>query len=255
MKNKDLRRSLVLAGIGVVSGLFLASLQLSQLDDAMRTAAVSQLGSENMVIAIAAVQVGLLTAIASFFGLKLARRTNLRLAWLPPKQAWTAIGGIGLAVALVIGLSDRLIFATYLPPEVLAYEFSLSYFLSSVLYGGIIEEVLLRLFMMSLLVFLLAKVFLRTHSQGDQVSERTIPDYFYIIAIFISALLFAAGYLPATAQLLGLSVPIVIRAFMLNGLAGLGFGYLYWKHGLGSAMAAHILTHVLLQLAILPIIA
>ncbi|MEZ4640827.1 MAG: CPBP family glutamic-type intramembrane protease [Caldilineaceae bacterium] len=164
------------------------------------------------------------------------------------------IGAIALIAALVIALSDRLFFAPYLPADLLTYEFSLSYFIGSVLYGGIIEEVLLRLFVMSLLVFIFVKLFERGESANATAeSVRTIPSWIYVTAIVTAALLFAAGHLPATAQMMGLSVPIVIRSFALNGLAGLGFGYLYWKHGLGSAIAAHMLTHVLMQLVILPI--
>jgi len=55
--------------------------------------------------------------------------------------------------------------------------------------------------------------------------DSAISNWIYITAIFLSAILFAAGHLPATAQLLGLSTPILIRAFVLNGIAGLGFGY------------------------------
>lgn len=258
MNRKDLLISLVLALIGIISGPFLVQVQLTQMDAATKDAVLGQMGSETALIIFSSVQIGVMTAVAAFLGLKLARRTNLRLTWIPGARAWPWIGALALIAALVIALSDRLFFAPYLPAELLTYQFSLSYFIGSVLYGGIIEEVLLRLFVMSLLVFILAKLFVRGKAQLDSanpgaVSVRTIPAWIYVTAIVTAALLFAAGHLPATAQMIGLSVPIVIRSFALNGLAGLGFGYLYWKHGLGSAMAAHLLTHVLMQLVILPI--
>jgi uncharacterized membrane protein YjjP (DUF1212 family) len=39
----------------------------------------------------------------------------------------------------------------------------------------------------------------------------------------------------------------VARALALNGLAGVAFGYLYWKHGLEAAIAGHMSAHVVMQ--------
>ena len=100
---------------------------------------------------------------------------------------------------------------------------------------------------MSLFVLLIKKLFIKS----DQ--SAAIPVWVYITAIILAALLFAAGHLPATAQLLGLSTPIVIRAFVLNGVAGLGFGYLFWKKGLSYAILAHMLVHIFNQLIFLPL--
>jgi hypothetical protein len=40
---------------------------------------------------------------------------------------------------------------------------------------------------------------------------------------------------------------LVTRALTLNGVAGIAFGYLYWRHGLEAAMLAHMSTHLVLQ--------
>jgi len=70
------------------------------------------------------------------------------------------------------------------------------------------------------------------------------------IANIIAAVLFGLGHLPATAASVALTPLVVTRALVLNGLGGVGFGYLYMKHGLESAMIAHfsadIVLHVLL---------
>jgi membrane protease YdiL (CAAX protease family) len=244
---KDLSLSGILAAIGLVAGLAISSYQIPLLAAEIRETLLTQLGSETVAILVSAFQVALLTFLTTFFGLKMARATGLELQWWPPKTAWLPIVVIAILSALVIGLSDLLFFSPYLPESVTDYQFSWLYLVSSVLYGGIIEEILLRLFAMSLLVFLAKILFWRKSAAQD------LPPGVFILAIFLSAALFAAGHLPATAQLLGLSFPIVLRAFLLNGLAGLGFGWLYWKHGLGSAMAAHILTHLVLQLILLPL--
>ena len=74
------------------------------------------------------------------------------------------------------------------------------------------------------------------------------------LVIVVASVLFGLGHLPTTAQLTTLTPLIIARAIVLNGVAGLAFGYLYWKRGLESAMLAHfsadILLHVLLPLVL-----
>ncbi len=111
-------------------------------------------------------------------------------------------------------------------------------------YGGIVEEVLLRLFVMSLFVWLGS--FISKTPEGKPTSA------VFWIAIVLAAVLFGLGHLPATANLFPLTPLVITRAIVLNGLGGLAFGYLYWKRGLESAMIAHfsadIVLHVLLAL-------
>jgi membrane protease YdiL (CAAX protease family) len=117
---------------------------------------------------------------------------------------------------------------------------TVAYILASVLYGGVIEEVMLRLFMMSLIAFLLHLVFGR---KGEKPGTGML-----IAANVIAALLFAAGHLPGTALLLGITPMIVFRCFLLNGSFGLLFGWLYRKYGLRYAMLAHAGCHVVSKL-------
>ena len=114
------------------------------------------------------------------------------------------------------------------------------YLIAMVTYGGVIEEVMLRLFAMSLLVFLLWKLFAR--------KENKPTTAIYVIANVVTALLFAAGHLPTTFILLGSSPMIIIRCFLLNGVFGLAFGLLYRKYGLRYAMIAHAGCHVISKL-------
>ena len=108
------------------------------------------------------------------------------------------------------------------------------------IYGGIIEEVMLRLFMMSLVAFVLHKLFWRKREQT--------PVAALVAANIISALLFAAGHLPTTAALMGLTPMILLRCFLLNGGIGLMLGFLYRKHGLRYAMIAHAGCHIISKL-------
>ncbi len=85
-------------------------------------------------------------------------------------------------------------------------------------YGGITEELLIRLFLFSLLAWLLGKVW---HTQAG------LPTLGALWAAnVIVALLFGLLHLPATAALLPLTTLVITRALLLNGLAGLAFGYL-----------------------------
>ena len=42
-----------------------------------------------------------------------------------------------------------------------------------------------------------------------------------------------------------LTLGILLRCFLFNGGLGLGFGYLYRKYGIGYAMIAHGLAHLI----------
>ena len=109
--------------------------------------------------------------------------------------------------------------------------------------GGIIEEVMLRLFFMSLLVFVVSKIFYKNNSE--------IPGKVYSAANIISALLFAALHFPATIAMTSLTPVLIIRCFLLNGVLGLGFGYLYRKHGIGYAMITHGFAHLIADILML----
>jgi len=65
--------------------------------------------------------------------------------------------------------------------------------------------------------------------------------------IIASAVLFGLGHLPVTATLTAITPAILARAILLNGVAGVIFGWLYWKKGLGSAMIAHFSADIILH--------
>ena len=158
----------------------------------------------------------------------------------------------GIASLLIVGL-ETMIFQPALVRELGTVAEALNLqttppaawkgFLAS-FYGGIVEEVLLRLFVMSLFAWL--------GSFFSKTSEGKPTRAVFWIANFLAAVLFGLGHLPATAALIPLTPLVITRAVVLNGLGGIAFGYLYWKRGLESAMMAHfsadIVLHVLLAL-------
>ena len=109
-------------------------------------------------------------------------------------------------------------------------------------YGGIAEELLLRLFLMSLLAWLGRFV--------SKTQEGRPTNSVFWIANILAAVLFGLGHLPATAMIIPLTPLVITRAIVLNGLAGVAFGWLYWKRGLEAAIISHfaadIILHVLL---------
>ena len=150
--------------------------------------------------------------------------------------AVSAIGGLALILpdVLFFGKYNEVIMNSY------AAKPSIPYIIGAILYGGVIEEVMLRLFWMTLVAFILWKLFAK--------NEEKPTTAILIIANVVAALLFAAGHLPATFMLIGNSPLVIARCFLLNGGFGLLFGYLYRKYGLRYAMIAHAGCHILSKL-------
>lgn len=108
-----------------------------------------------------------------------------------------------------------------------------------VLYGGLTEEVMMRWGLMSLVASLLA----RTSSRWRRDPGAGLPSWVAWIAIVVAALLFAAGHLPALAQLAEPTPALVGRTLALNLAAGVLYGWLFWRRGLEAAMLGHACTH------------
>ena len=106
-------------------------------------------------------------------------------------------------------------------------------------YGAIGEEIQMRLFLVTLLAWLLVR-----GSRGRIAARPAIG-----IGIVLAALAFGAGHLPAAAQLWPLDAIVVARTLLANGVAGLVFGVLYARRGLETAMASHFLADIALHVA------
>lgn len=112
----------------------------------------------------------------------------------------------------------------------------LSQLVLGLLYGGIVEELLLRWGVMSLLVWIGWRIFQRGSGQAHPV--------LVWVAITLAAVLFGIGHLPALASMVELTPLIIFRTILLNALGGMIFGWLFWKRNLEVAMAAHAAGHV-----------
>jgi len=216
------------------------------------------------VIAIQVFQNALLFAIAIFGGLFFAKRVGLTtpiLDALTRKESVTDQVRMILPLSVILGVIGTLLILGleffYFQPALAkqlgnsanalnlqtsqpaAWKGLLASF-----YGGIAEEILLRLFVMSLFVWLGRFI--------SKTSEGQPTNVVFWIANILAAILFGLGHLPTTALQVPLTTLIVVRAIVLNGLLGIVFGWLYWKRGLESAMLSHfsadLILHVLLAL-------
>ena len=147
------------------------------------------------------------------------------------------------AVAGLLLSLDYWTFGAWIPGvrEATDTTLSLHVVMASVLYGGIVEEIMMRLFLMSLLAWLGWKVFFRKQEKP--------PQLVIAAANVIAALLFAAGHLPATVMIFGSLTPLIlVRCFLLNGGFGLFFGWLYRRYGIQYAILGHMMAHMVSKL-------
>lgn len=232
--------TLALLPVAIAAGYFVARYTINLLDPALLQQAIEQVGSEGAATAITAAQLVLFALICGFFGYLLSDKIGLMRPFRFAKKPLL----ITLIASLLFGVAfslDAWTFGRRIPAVGASYAaagtFDATEWLASVLYGGIIEEVMLRLFCMSFLAFLLWKLFFH--------KRETVPTGVLVAANIATALLFAAAHLPATAQTFGMLTPmLVLRCFLLNGAFGLLFGRLYRKYGIQYAMLSHALLHI-----------
>ena len=106
-------------------------------------------------------------------------------------------------------------------------------------YGGIAEEIQLRLFFMSLLAWLGSFIVKPINGKANNTV--------LWIANILAAVVFGLGHLPAASLILPLSTLVVIRIILLNSIGGIIFGWLYQTRGLESAMIAHFSADIVLH--------
>jgi membrane protease YdiL (CAAX protease family) len=204
-----------------------------------------------LVFALALLQNGILLGVTILVGLVLSERLGLGM---PLIRAWTtgtraSIAPVvvpallpGAAVGATLVAIEAFVFLRHLPPAMHGLlEIPLwKRLLAGVLYGGITEELIMRLFLVSLVAWLCGRWW---RTPGGLPT----PGAFWA-AIVVVAVLFGLGHLPATSAVTPLTTMLVLRALVLNGIAGIVFGYLYWKHGLEAAMIGHMGAHLVMQI-------
>jgi hypothetical protein len=107
--------------------------------------------------------------------------------------------------------------------------------------AGIGEEVLFRLFLLSLWAFILGLFF-------KKLDKQNVVSW---MAIIIAALGFGAGHLPSFMLVYGFSsfvqIPaiIIVEILLLNGIVGIVAGKEFIKYGLVAAIGIHFWTDII----------
>ena len=199
------------------------------------------------LLALASVlQSAVLLAIAVLVGLRAADAVGLRTpltnaiaARDDVRATFVALGplsaaGVGVAAAVAIIGLDALVFRPLMPgfqEAVATVSPSRVEGLLASFYGGIGEEIFTRLFLVSVIAWML---------RGRAIW----------LAIVIGALLFGAGHLPAVSTVSPLTPMVVVRTVVLNSVAGIAFGWLYWRRGLEAGMVAHFSADLVLHVVV-----
>ena len=234
---------LIFAVVGLLGGFFVGLYALDSYPEEFRQEVQEQGLTDTLVGLVTAVQSAIYGVVLGALGIALAKKVGLwRDCFTLDGQllfialGWSIIGGRCLI------LPDLWFLGNYEPAirESYLVKPTIPYLIAMVTYGGVIEEVMLRLFMMSFIAFILHKIFGKKHA----LPSPTI----LIISNVAAALLFAAGHLPVTFLTIGSTPMIIFRCFLLNGCFGLAFGWLYRKFGLRYAMIAHGGCHVVSKL-------
>lgn len=234
---------LFFAVVGLIGGYFVGLYALESYSPEMQQELQAQGMNETMLALVSAIQSAGYGLFLGAAGIWLGRKVGL---WKDERHITKKPLLAALFISLIGGpaliFPDLLFFGKYEPAllDMYAVKPTISYLLATVTYGAVIEEVMLRLFMMSLIALVLHLIFER--------KREGVSPWVLAAANVVSALLFAAGHLPSTEMIFGLTPVLVFRCFLLNGGFGLAFGWLYRRYGLRYAMIAHGGCHVVSKL-------
>lgn len=258
-KQKSIKGLFIYLLIGIIAMFFFYFLTLSVLStDPTELEQLSEMtgisGSPEIFALLTAIPNFILLIIALVIGFFTAHKVGLKSVIIHPnarqksKSEW--IKGIKLAIILgsIAGIVLRgldYLLQPFLPDSLIEMlqPYHTLEFIVALLYGGIVEELLMRFGVMSLFVFILWKLFDRKSAKPS--------NWVFILAIFISALLFALGHYDATARMTEMTAFVWFRMIFMNSLGGLLFGWIYWKHNLELAMLAHMFAHITMNLLML----
>lgn len=221
-----------------IGGYFTTIYTLQSFDQSLFEETIKQIGSKELFIGISVAQISLYAVIFAGIGIILSNKIGLWKKFEVNKKAIIGVIIISILGGLCLSIVDRYVFGSFINPVMHMYDNkpTIEYIISAFTYGGVFEEILMRLFLMSLFSWIIAKIFYR----------KEIPIKVFVISNIAAALLFAAGHIPATIQTFGyVDALILFRCFLMNGAFGLAFGWLYRKYGIGYSMLAHFGAHLI----------
>ena len=225
---------------GLVGGYFVGVYLVQMLPADYFQEGLNQVSSLEMIYLISGIQYAIYSVVFGLIGKYYSKKIGI---WRKIEFSSELI--IKLIIASVVAgvlllCVDVFVFANYSESIKASYYIkpTIENFLASIIGGGGVEEIMLRLFWMTLVAVLLQKI----------LKIEVMCDKILILANIVSALMFALGHLPATEFMLELTPVTLVRGFLLNGLLGLLFGRFYRKYGIHSAMVVHAGTHIVCKL-------
>jgi hypothetical protein len=178
-------------------------------------------------------------ALISWVGLRLGAPLALDAPWVRraverggemarPASSWGLAIALGLGAGVAIVLID-LFLKPLLPSPLQPLPASVQRWkgFAAAFYGGISEEIQVRLFVMTVLAWI-----------GARIAGRK-SGAVYWSAIVLAALILGAAHFPLAFAVFGTGFVNIARTLILNGLGGVVFGWLFWRRGLEHAMLAH----------------
>jgi len=150
---------------------------------------------------------------------------------------------VGISVGTVILVIELALSGIPEPVGVLETDQSLTVLLFSlparILYGGVTEELIARLGVMSVVAYGLWWV---VRTQGVEFTPTLIW-----IAVVVAGVAFALLHLPTAGATVsgGITIPVIAWVLLANTAAGIAYGWLFWQYSLEAAMIAHASTHII----------
>jgi len=209
-----------------------------------------------LIVLIGIVQNLVLLGITLWIGLKLSRALGLRMPlierWVerPPADGTGLVSNVGaqhamplttilrsgLLTGLIVGillLGCLLALTPRLPnlPFVIVAKLPVWKRFLACFYGGVYEELFTRLFLLSVIAWLVNRSW---RKPAPQLSNTA-----FWLANILTALVFGLGHLPSASLFMPITAIVVVAALLLNGVAGIAFGYLFRARGLEAAFVAH----------------
>jgi hypothetical protein len=248
MFNFSLAEFFVLLGLGLFGAAAILPYSFSLAGNKLSKVKLSM----PMLALISFLQTAVLITVATGVGLMAAKPVGLGVPYIqailagepalnPFLNLLPPALGLAILAFVLMALLERYVFAAHVPQALGSTDANMPIWkrLLASFYGGFDEEILMRLFLVSGLVWILGRFWQSTNGLPANGAFWT--------AILLASVLFGLGHLPATRTITPLTPMLVLRAVVLNGIGGIAFGWLYWKYGLEAAMLSHFCADILIH--------
>lgn len=216
--------------------------------------------SVSTVIVISLVQSCILLGIATFTGLWAAKRLSLGAPLIDAvlnkrplpydlKKTSSHVIAVSLATGAVIYVLEMNVFSSVSAQlAIQSSEIELWKGILASFYGGIAEEIQLRLFLLSGIA--LAIRYVANTMSSERKGAGDLTNGVFWTANVLTAVLFGLLHLPVTAELMPLTPLFVTRIILLNGIVGLIAGLFFRNRGIEMAILFHFILDLFLHVLV-----